>query len=63
MPGALAQSLASMEAGIARMEIVQREYRAATLAGVAPGLLTASEALGRIDAARALYRIAFHAWR
>ena len=45
------------------MEIVQREYRAATLAGVAPGLLTASEALGRIDAARALYRIAFHAWR
>jgi len=63
VPEALAQPLALMESRAARMEAVQRDYRTRTLAGVAPGLLTASDALARIDASRALYRIAFHAWR
>jgi phosphate:Na+ symporter len=38
-------------------------HRAAILASVAPGQLTATEALARIDAARRLERIAHHAWR
>src|SRR5262249_41863990 len=39
------------------------DHRAATLASVMPGKLTAADALARIDAVRRLDRIAHHAWR
>lgn len=42
---------------------LQRDHRAAILASVAPGQLTAAEALTRIDATRRLERITYHAWR
>jgi phosphate:Na+ symporter len=42
---------------------VQRDHRAATLASVAPGKLTAADAFARIEAVRRLDRIANHAWR
>jgi phosphate:Na+ symporter len=42
---------------------MQRDYRAAILASVAPGQLTPSEAFERIDAARRLNLIAHHVWR
>ncbi|WP_424811011.1 Na/Pi cotransporter family protein [Roseococcus sp. YIM B11640] len=45
------------------LEALQREQRAATLAAVAPGELTATEAFARIEATRHLERIARHAWR
>ena len=40
-----------------------RKHRAAILASVAPGQVTAAEAFARIDAVRRLDRIAHHAWR
>jgi phosphate:Na+ symporter len=45
------------------LETMQRGHRAATLAAVAPGQLTASDAIARIDAVRGLDRLAHHAWR
>jgi phosphate:Na+ symporter len=38
-------------------------HRAAILASVASGNVTAAEAFARIDAVRRLDRIAYHAWR
>ena len=59
----VAAALAEME-GVAReLDALQRSYRTATLASVAPGKLTAAEALARIDAVGRLDRIAHHAWR
>ncbi|MCB4767124.1 Na/Pi symporter [Ancylobacter sp. Lp-2] len=59
----LATTLGKVE-GLAReLDALQRDHRAATLASVAPGELTAVDALARIDAARRLDRIAHHAWR
>jgi phosphate:Na+ symporter len=50
--------------GIAQeLDALQRDHRATTLASVAPGKLTAADALARIDAVRQLDRIAHHAWR
>jgi phosphate:Na+ symporter len=45
------------------LDVLRREHRAATLASVAPEKLTAAEAFARVDAARRLDRIAYHAWR
>jgi phosphate:Na+ symporter len=59
----VAAALAEME-GVAReLDALQRSHRTATLASVAPGKLTAAEALARIDAVGRLDRIAHHAWR
>jgi phosphate:Na+ symporter len=50
--------------GIAKeLDTLQRDHRATTLASVAPGKLTAANALAQIDAVRRLDRIAHHAWR
>ncbi|MDH6234781.1 phosphate:Na+ symporter [Mesorhizobium soli] len=53
------------EAGCAARELdaLQLDHRAVTLAAVAPGKLTATDAFARIDTARRLDRIAHHAWR
>lgn len=59
----VAAALAEME-GVAReLDALQRSHRTATLASVAPGKLTAAEALAQIDAVGRLDRIAHHAWR
>jgi phosphate:Na+ symporter len=59
----IAAALAEAEGAARKLDALQRDYRAATLASVAPGKLTAAEALARIDAVRRLDRIAHHAWR
>ncbi len=58
-----AEALAEMEQAAAELAALQRSYRAATLAAVAPGMLTAADALARIEAAGRLDRLAHHAWR
>lgn len=59
----VAAALAETEGAARELEALQRDDRAATLAAVAPGKLTAAEAFARIDANRRLDRIAHHAWR
>ncbi len=56
-------ALAEVEAASQGLDAMLREHRAKTLASVAPGQLTATEAFARIEAARRLDRIAYHAWR
>lgn len=56
-------ALAAVEGAATALDALQRDHRAATLAAVAPGKLTAADALARIEAARRLDRIAHHAWR
>lgn len=56
-------SLAEIERAAKELHAMQRDHRAATLASVAPGELTATEAFARIDATRRLERITHHAWR
>ncbi|ALM82378.1 Na/Pi cotransporter family protein [Bordetella sp. N] len=55
--------LAEMADATQALDALEREHRAATLAAVTPGKLTAAEALARIDNVRRLARIAHHAWR
>jgi len=56
-------SLAGIEHAAKELDAIQRGHRAATLAAVASGELTAAEAFARIDAARRFDRIVHHAWR
>jgi phosphate:Na+ symporter len=56
-------ALAEIERAATGLDALQRDHRAATLAAVAPGRLTAADAFARIDTARRLDRIARHAWR
>lgn len=58
----IAAALAEAENAARDLDAMRREHRAATLASVAPGKLTAADALARIDAVRCLDRIAHHAW-
>jgi phosphate:Na+ symporter len=59
----VAGALAGLERAARELDALQRDHRAATLAAVAPGKLTAADAFARIEAARRLDRIAHHAWR
>jgi len=56
-------ALAEAQGASNELEAFQREHRAATLRSVAPGTLTAADALAQIDAVRQLDRIVHHAWR
>lgn len=56
-------SFAHIERAAKDLGALQRDHRAETLAAVAPGKLTATEAFARVDAVRRLDRIAHHAWR
>jgi phosphate:Na+ symporter len=56
-------ALADLAGAAKELDAMQRDHRAAILASVAPGKLTAADAFARIDAARRLDRIAHHAWR
>jgi len=59
----VAAALAEAEAAARELDAMLRDHRAATLASVAPGKLTAADAFARVDAARRLDRITHHAWR
>jgi phosphate:Na+ symporter len=59
----IAAALAEVEGAARELDALQRDHRAATLAAVAPGNLSAADAFARIDAARRLDRMAHHAWR
>ena len=59
----VAEVLAQVESAAKELDALQRDHRAATLASVAPGKLTAADAFARIEAARRLDRVAHHAWR
>ncbi|MCA1405462.1 Na/Pi cotransporter family protein [Ensifer sp. IC3342] len=59
----VAAALTEVEGAAAKLDALQRDYRAATLASVAPGKLTAADALTRIETARRLDQIVHHAWR
>ncbi|MBS0270088.1 MAG: Na/Pi cotransporter family protein [Proteobacteria bacterium] len=59
----VATALDDVAGAAAELDALQRDYRTATLASVAPGKLTAADAFARIDTARLLDRIAHHAWR
>ncbi|MDR2856444.1 MAG: Na/Pi symporter [Novosphingobium sp.] len=59
----IAAALAEAEGAARELAARQRDQRAAILASVAPGRLTAAEAFTRIDAARRMEVIAYHIWR
>ncbi len=59
----VAAALGEAEGAARALDALQRGHRAATLAAVAPGELTAADALARIDAVRQLDALAHHAWR
>jgi phosphate:Na+ symporter len=59
----VAAALAEVKAAASELDALQRDHRATTLASVAPGKLTVTDAFARIDDARQLDRIAHHAWR
>ncbi|BCH28635.1 hypothetical protein MesoLjLc_05650 [Mesorhizobium sp. L-8-10] len=59
----VAAALADAEGAAKALDALQRDHRAATLASVAPGKLTAADAFARIEASRRLDRLAHHAWR
>lgn len=56
-------ALAVAERAAKELAALQRDHRTFTLAAIAPGKLTVTDAFVRIDAARRLDRIAHHAWR
>ncbi|NLS04130.1 Na/Pi cotransporter family protein [Rhizobium sp. P32RR-XVIII] len=56
-------ALAEVEGASRKLDALQRDHHAVTLASVAAGKLTAAEAFTRIDGARRLDRITYHAWR
>jgi len=57
------EALARLEHCTAALDDQQRAYRAATLGAVASGVLTADEAIVRVDAVRRLEALSHHAWR
>lgn len=59
----VAAALDEAEGAARALDALQRGHRAATLAAVAPGELTAADALARIDTVRQLDALAHHAWR
>ena len=59
----VSSALAEIESAAKALDAMLPKHRAAILASVATGQLTATEAFERIDAARRLDRIAYHSWR
>jgi phosphate:Na+ symporter len=58
----VAAALGEMEDAARGLRALQKSHRAATLAAVAPGELTAADAFARIEAAGRLDRVAQQAW-
>ena len=61
--GATEQALAQLERCAKELRELRRAHRRATLGSVAGGVLTADEAITRVDAIRRLEALAHHAWR
>jgi phosphate:Na+ symporter len=59
----VSSALDEVESAAKALDAMLPKHRAAILASVATGQLTATEAFERIDAARRLDRIAYHSWR
>ena len=59
----VSSALAEVESAAKALDAMLPKHRAAILAAVSTGQLTATEAFERIDAARRLDRIAYHSWR
>jgi phosphate:Na+ symporter len=59
----VSSALAEVESAAKALNAMLPKHRAAILAAVSTGQLTATEAFERIDAARRLDRIAYHSWR
>jgi phosphate:Na+ symporter len=59
----VSSALAEVESAAKALDAMLPKHRAAILAAVSTGQLTATEAFERIDAARGLDRIAYHSWR
>jgi len=58
-----APALVRLEHCAAELRELQRDYRTVTLSSVAGGVVTADEAIARVDAVRRLEALARHAWR
>jgi phosphate:Na+ symporter len=56
-------ALAEIESAAKALDALLPKHRAAILASVATGQLTAAAAFERVDAVRRLDRIAYHSWR
>ena len=61
--GSTEQVLARLERSAKELGGLRRDHRSATLSSVASGMLTADEAIARVDAVRRLEALAYHAWR
>jgi phosphate:Na+ symporter len=59
----VSSALAEVESAAKALDAMLPKHRAAILAAVSTGQLTATEAFERIDAVRCLDRIAYHSWR
>ena len=59
----VAAALAAAESAANELDALQRDHRAAMLAAVGTGKLTAADSFTRIDIVRRLDHIAHHAWR
>ena len=57
------QAMAQLEQCAAKLGELQRDYRTVTLSSVAGGVVTADEAIARVDTVRRLEALAHHAWR
>lgn len=57
------QTLVRLERCAQALEELRRTHRATTLSAVAPGALSADEAITRVDTVRRLEALAYHAWR
>jgi phosphate:Na+ symporter len=56
-------ALPRLEQSAKGLHALQKDYRVTTLAAVADGLMTASDAMNSVDAVRRMASIAHHAWR
>ena len=61
--GATEQALVQLERCAKELGELRRDHRRATLGSVGGGVLTADEAITRVDAMRRLEALAHHAWR
>lgn len=59
----MADALSQAESASNALKAMQYGYRASTIASIAPGRLSATDAFARIDGARRLDKIAYHGWR
>jgi phosphate:Na+ symporter len=59
----VSSALAEVEGAAKALDTMLPKHRAAILAAVSTGQLTATDAFERVDAARRLERIAYHSWR